>query len=429
MNQSMFSEKNAAFRNGPAPFVKLSRNDYMARQTRRYSQPATRPAPQASSQTSGLTDRAINQGIALLVNLAQQRKDKRARYSSTTAEEPHLDPDSSSQIYDAFLNNRGPDGILTMTNFSPDEFNVLWADIRQLLLKSWNTGSGRKSEVSGRDLLLMSLVSLKHCGTWDVVAAIFNHKVSTFEKRVMTFLNAFHPFLMRNYVNALVDKWTMQHLVSSNAEKKLYFSGKHYLYGHKVEVSVLPNGFAINCSKHYKGSVSDKTIFDENLDFHVANLSKGVDEMYLDDPTVADDVREWAVIADKGYQGIQHAVRAVLPTKKRTGEMLSVAEERQNDCIATDRVIVENLFGRVKTLWGVCPEKYPLTNLHVRFHPLRAEDGKMLKNKKNAARKYRVKRKARLAMVLVAEGGLVADAADSGTDFGSNIDDESQVFL
>ncbi|KAF0684580.1 Aste57867_23451 [Aphanomyces stellatus] len=412
----------------------------MARQTRRSRQPATRPAPQASSQTSGLTDRAINQGIALLENLTQQRKDKRARYSSTTVEEPDLDPDSSSQIYVAFLNNRGPDGILTMTNYSPAEFNVLWADIRQHLLKSWNTGSGRKSEVSGRDLLLMSLVSPKHCGKYN---------------RVMIFLKTLHLFLMRNYVNALADKWTMQHLVSSNVrfahhpfaryatdvtfqqtkvpvgactEKKLYFSGKHNLYGHKVEVSVLLNGFAINCSVHYKESVSDKTIFDENLDFHVANLSKGIDEVDLDDPTVTDDVREWAVIADKGYQGIQ----------------TPVAEERQNDRIATDRVIVENLFGRVKTLWGVCSEKYPLTNLHVRFHPLRAEDGKvnaqyinrlngigleMLKNKKNAVRKYRAKRKARLAMVLAAEGGLEADAADSGTDFGSNSDDESQVFL
>ncbi|RHY07221.1 hypothetical protein DYB25_010653 [Aphanomyces astaci] len=64
----------------------------------------------------------------------------------------------------------------------------------------------------------------------------------------------------------------------SYAEKKTYFSGKHSQYGHKVEVSVLPNGFAINCTAHYKGSVSDKAIFDDNLEFHVSALSKQATE-------------------------------------------------------------------------------------------------------------------------------------------------------
>ncbi|RLO02962.1 hypothetical protein DYB28_004683, partial [Aphanomyces astaci] len=41
-------------------------------------------------------------------------------------------------------------------------------------------------------------------------------------------------------------------------EKKLYYSGKHSLYGHEVEVSVVTNGFAIDCTKFYKGSMSDK---------------------------------------------------------------------------------------------------------------------------------------------------------------------------
>lgn len=36
-------------------------------------------------------------------------------------------------------------------------------------------------------------------------------------------------------------------------EGKVNFSGKHIGYGFKVEVSVLPTGIALGCSKHYQG--------------------------------------------------------------------------------------------------------------------------------------------------------------------------------
>ncbi|ETV77221.1 hypothetical protein H257_09108 [Aphanomyces astaci] len=84
---------------------------------------------------------------------------------TSSKQEPDEDPDSASPIFDAFLETQGANGIHTMTNFSPSEFNVLWADVRIYVTKHWNVGSGRKSEVSARDLLLMLLTSLKHCGS------------------------------------------------------------------------------------------------------------------------------------------------------------------------------------------------------------------------------------------------------------------------
>ncbi|ETV73531.1 hypothetical protein H257_11656 [Aphanomyces astaci] len=262
---------------------------------------ARRASLQGSQAAPPLTSRNISQGLALLTNLDQQRQAKRARYSTVRAEEPDENLDSTSPIYDAFVDDQGPDGILTMTNFSPSEFNILWADIRQYLSKHWNTGSGRKSEVTGRDLLLMMLTSLKHCGSWDIVAAVFKQKSATFQKRVLTYIGVLHPFFMRKYVAVPADKWTMSQLApngdrftnypyaryatdvtfqqtnvpaGSYAEKKSYYSGQHSLYGHKVEVSVLPNGLAINCTKHYKGSVADKSIFDDSLEFHANGLAK-----------------------------------------------------------------------------------------------------------------------------------------------------------
>lgn len=57
-------------------------------------------------------------------------------------------------------------------------------------------------------------------------------------------------------------------------EGKKCFSGKHKLYGYKVQVSVTPNGFAICSSLHEPGSVSDLVIFKKMQWFHERALRK-----------------------------------------------------------------------------------------------------------------------------------------------------------
>ncbi|ETV64188.1 hypothetical protein H257_18887 [Aphanomyces astaci] len=308
---------------------------------RRYSlqdsQSPSQPTPQPTQQPSHVNTRAFTRGMALLEDLEQQRRDKLARFTTVRQEEPDEDADSNSPIYDAFLSTQGPEGIFSLTNFSPSEFDLLWADLRHFVSKNWNVGSGRKSEVSARDLLLMMLASMKHCGNWDVVALVFSQKPPTFEKRVLGYIKAVHPFFMRSYVAQLAEQWSMKNLIASGnqfknfpfaryatdvtfqqtntpfgsyAEKKHYYSGKHSLYGHKVEISVVPNGFAIFCTEHYKGSISDKTIFDENVDVHKAGLAKQQDETLLADPNR--EHTSWAVLADKGYQGIQHEYSTIV---------------------------------------------------------------------------------------------------------------------
>ncbi|ETV91510.1 hypothetical protein H310_13906 [Aphanomyces invadans] len=165
-------------------------------------QTATQP-----SQPTQLTSRNIHQCLALLENLEQQRQAKRTRYPTHGAEEPDEDADSTAPVYDMFLESQGPNGIHSMTNFSPAEFNLQWSDVRNHAFKHWNVGSGRKTEVSARDMLLMLLTPLKHCGTWDVVAAVFKQKTATFEKRVKTFL--------RKYIQSIGEKWSMLQLVST----------------------------------------------------------------------------------------------------------------------------------------------------------------------------------------------------------------------
>ena len=61
-------------------------------------------------------------------------------------------------------------------------------------------------------------------------------------------------------------------------EGKKYFSGKHKLYGYKVEVCVLPIGIAVHCTSHYPGSVEDIDIFYKNADFHDVAVLKSKNE-------------------------------------------------------------------------------------------------------------------------------------------------------
>ncbi|ETV97458.1 hypothetical protein H310_09387 [Aphanomyces invadans] len=44
-------------------------------------------------------------------------------------------------------------------------------------------------------------------------------------------------------------------------EQKHYFSGKHKLYGLKIEASASPHGKLVGMSNHEPGSVSDVTMF------------------------------------------------------------------------------------------------------------------------------------------------------------------------
>ena len=102
------------------------------------------------------------------------------------------------------------------------------------------------------------------------------------------------------------------------AESKKYFSGKHKLYGFKVEASVLPNGMALHVSKHYLGSVADMVTMRQMLHVHDSELEKSDIEKTITDigPSSDQSSGYWGVLLDKGYTGIEVEVRCVIPKKK-----------------------------------------------------------------------------------------------------------------
>ena len=129
---------------------------------------------------------------------------------------------------------------------------------------------------------------------------------------------------------------------------------------------------------------------------------------------------------DKGYQGAADVMRAVVPRKKPLRSVMLLEDVRFNRKLSSDRIIVENYFGRLSQLWAILSRKWvrseklydlifglgiAFTNYHVTLHSLKDVDGEWFTRHRNrlisigatnkrkraeAQSKYRKKRKLRL---------------------------------
>ncbi|ETV66667.1 hypothetical protein H257_16969 [Aphanomyces astaci] len=144
-------------------------------------------------------------------------------------------------------------------------------------------------------------------------------------------------------------------------------------------------------SPHVPGSVADVTLIRSRLDEHQRFLSKEASESIINDngELFRGHPNSWALLVDKGYIGLTASLRYIHPKKKPTGGALDRHDLDRNKEVSSDRVIVENFFGRVSMLWKVSyatfvwGEKlyddiqrltFSLTNFDASLLPLRLED-------------------------------------------------------
>ena len=152
-------------------------------------------------------------------------------------------------------------------------------------------------------------------------------------------------------------------------ESKKYFSNKHKMYGYKTKVSVLPNGIAFACSDHDPGLESDLALFPSMAHLHRRATRKNEhgNRTPDHDPLRTLYPMNWAVLTGKGYK----------PPHSR----LSLDDERGNAELSSDRMIVENFFGRQYSLLAIIGSKLRWSesfqfsvapnNLHIVWHALR----------------------------------------------------------
>lgn len=105
--------------------------------------------------------------------------------------------------------------------------------------------------------------------------------------------------------------------MSNIGELNLYHLAKHNLYGYRFEVAVLPNELVIIESSHYTGKVQDIDNIMGRIEKHKKMLLK--DDLKRDIMDGAlyfmDFEGVWALLSEKGYQGILEPLRAILPEK------------------------------------------------------------------------------------------------------------------
>ena len=137
-----------------------------------------------------------------------------------------------------------------------------------------------------------------------------------------------------------------------------------------------------------------KQTFQLKTDLNVLKESGWIEKFTLpiEMPNGTRITRRLPVLLNKGYTGLnnQGYPEAIVTIKKPIGRDLTPQEQEVNHLIESDRAIVENYFGRMKTIFGVTAGRFrgnrenfltnimeiciALTNYHITLHPLRNED-------------------------------------------------------
>ena len=109
-------------------------------------------------------------------------------YSSIRQNESDDGADSLSPIFNSFYNSGGNTATVKMINFTPIEYRKVYSALEETIKSNWNVVRGRKYNQSLMDVLLMTLVVLKHGGLWDFLDKMFRIKEPTFVRLITGFM-------------------------------------------------------------------------------------------------------------------------------------------------------------------------------------------------------------------------------------------------
>ena len=263
-----------------------------------------------------LSAKHVTNTLQLLADVAAERtaelEDVSENISDTDSDD---DYESPCPVYDSFYKQGQSASILQLTGFDACEFQDLWVCIiipstndiiiMSFVLGTWHKGRRKRTQFSGKDAFFMTLVTMKNGGTWEFLARVFSIKAPNFERVVLRFVTLFSETIYDKFVLSGLLTFDMASLQNSGRcfknypcdryatdvtfqqayrpsgameEGKKFYSGKHKIYGYKVEVSVLPIGIAVDGTDHYPGSIADIDIFYNNLEYHKSALSKKIDK-------------------------------------------------------------------------------------------------------------------------------------------------------
>lgn len=284
--------------------------------------------------------------------------------------------------------------------FTVEEFLDIYTLVEDAIEE--NIGRGRRSKITKKDKLVMVLCHLKHYEILDRMKITFCISKAYLYKILNETIIAITPVLYDYYVVHLEDRLekenedeieefpeakyvmdaTFQEIwtpMGSFQERKQYFSGKHKMYGLKSQCIHDRKGRLVHCIPGERGALHDFTICRNNIEIlrDILRKEQNVDDSNEDEP--------WCVITDLGYIGLQNLVSAIMPHKKKKNKKLTKNQKRFNRKVASQRVICERFYGRLKTKFRIMSIIYrnsrdeykitfqlcsALTNFDIILHPL-----------------------------------------------------------
>ena len=166
------------------------------------------------------------------------------------------------------------------------------------------------------------------------------------------------------------------------AEQKQFWSTKNHACGINIQELVRPNGICTSFVYGYPGSMHDMNVL------KTSNWINTLLSYVVTLPNGASVIHHHQCLFDKGYTELNNLYpEAVITIRKPTGRALTQEENIINNRIESDRAIVENFFGRLKSIFGILGSRFrgnkknhlqhripicmSLTNYYSSLHPMR----------------------------------------------------------
>ena len=341
-------------------------------------------------------NRAVEVNMWTIEGLERERREREREALRGTEEEEKEGKCPQNTCKDLEV-EFGPDYIERLTSFTAEEVDEIMEVCAETLKP---VGPGRRY-CDMRYRVIVYLTWLVSGWTIEGLAKLFRMSPSTVQRTITYVMSGLTYSLRAAYLPVTkedihptrkfehfpqaigaVDATLIQ--IQKPKERELnneYFSGKHRIHGAKVQVTVDADGHAMHVSPVIPGRRHDAFLFRQS----------GLPEFMKETRRVSGRtvVTHPALLADSGYIGLDEVYYELITSKKKPPHgSLSQKDEETNQKLHSDRVLVENFFGRLKLVFKILDGKYRcsldslehvvitcicLLNLKMKRQPLRSD--------------------------------------------------------
>lgn len=107
------------------------------------------------------------------------------------------------------------------------QYRHIWEQMREFVGTNWNTGRGKRNSYKAKEVLLMTMVTLKNGGKWDFHGRMFGINASTFERDIIKFIDTVAEHWYLSCVIDQVDRHTMKELIDGGRDLKTHKSARY----------------------------------------------------------------------------------------------------------------------------------------------------------------------------------------------------------